>query len=200
MNEYMQRLNDDLAASLRRARAGIVQVRNERQGGGTGIVLRADGLILTSAHVVRRRYPYVTLTDGQSLRAHVAGYDAGHDLAALSVEANDLTPMRLSDSQTARPGAFVQAVGHPWGIVGAATAGVVVGVGAGWAGVPGSGWIIVDLHLRPGNSGGPLLDAHGRVLGVNTMLVGPGLGAAVPACVVRRFLQRAAIAPHPAFL
>jgi serine protease Do len=190
MNTVLQELNQGLAAQAERVRAAIVQVRSGAHGGGTGIVLRAGGLILTSAHVVRRRYPRVTLADGRALTAQVVRYDEGLDLAALRVEADGLPALALGDSERLRPGDLVQAVGHAWGLLGSATAGVVVGTRAPWLGpsLGGRPWVVVDAHLRPGHSGGPLVDARGEVVGVNTMVVASDHGVAVPAHLVRRFL------------
>ena len=85
------------------------------------------------------------------------------------------------------------ALGHPWGVANAATSGVLIGVGRQLPELPTSSqdWVVADLHLRPGNSGGPLIDAHGRMIGVNTLMTGPNVGVAVSVDVVKEFLQRA---------
>ena len=116
------------------------------------------------------------------------------DLAALSIDARDLPSISLGDSQRLRPGELVLALGHPWGVLGATTAGVVIGLetrGQG-AELPGFGqeWIVAGLHLRPGHSGGPLVDVQGRLLGVNTVMAGPDVGMAVPVHVVKDFLRK----------
>jgi serine protease Do len=84
------------------------------------------------------------------------------------------------------------ALGHPWGVPGAATAGVVIGTGEDMPEMPltGRDWIAVGLHLRPGHSGGPLVDSQGRLVGINTMMIGPEVGMAVPVHVVKAFLRR----------
>ncbi len=194
MDALLKRLNEALAGVAARARRSIVQVQNGRSGAGAGVVVQAAGLIVTNAHVVRKRYPHVTLADGRTLRGHVLGYDAEEDLAALAVEADDLAALPLGDARAARPGDLVQAIGHPWGLVGAATAGVLMATDAAFLAprLQGRDWLVADLHLWPGNSGGPLLDAAGRVLGLNTMLVGTGLGVAVPTHRVGAFLRRVA--------
>ncbi|MDX1531620.1 MAG: trypsin-like peptidase domain-containing protein [Rhodothermales bacterium] len=187
-------LSDGLAAGVARARASVVQVRSGRRsgGGGSGVVIGAAGLILTSAHVLHRRYPPVVLADGRRLRAHLVAADPRRDLAVLAVEAAGLPALALA-TDPARPGSAVFAVGTPFGEVGAATAGVVLSVGRhpAWGGA--GPWVWTDAHLRPGHSGGPLVDAAGRVIGVNTLVVAPDLGAAVPASVARSFLRRAGI-------
>lgn len=189
-----EQLNEGLAEMAARARRGIVEIYQPGRGAGTGIVVGAEGLVVTNAHVVRKRYPHVRLADGRRLRAQLVGYDEAADLAALAVEADALDALELGNSKAVRAGDFVQAVGHPWGLVGAATTGVIVDVEGTWVGAGRRAarpdWLVADLHLWPGNSGGPLLDAEGRVLGVNTMLLGSGLGVAVPAHRVRAFLNR----------
>jgi serine protease Do len=159
-------------------------------GNGSGIIWSADGLIITNAHVVRRRSLKVTLPEGRELPARVLAHDPERDIAALRVEAQGLPAIEVGDSAALRPGEWVFAVGHPFGVTGAATAGVVIGSGPD---LPeqhrGREWIAVNLRLRPGNSGGPLVDAHGRLVGVNTIMTGPEAGGAVPVHVVQQFLR-----------
>jgi S1-C subfamily serine protease len=132
----------------------------------------------------------VTLPDGRILPAHLLARDKRSDIAALVVEASDLPAMVLGNSTDLYPGDLVVAVGHPWGVAGAATMGVVIDVG-----IPpemaslGRDMIQVSLHLRPGHSGGPLVDVHGRLVGVNTMMAGPDVGMAVPVNEVKAFLK-----------
>jgi serine protease Do len=85
----------------------------------------------------------------------------------------------------------VIALGHPWGEEGAATAGIVIGMGAGWPEMPDKGHdlIAVSLHLRPGHSGGPLVDVSGRLVGINAMINGPDVGVAIPTHVIVAFLK-----------
>jgi serine protease Do len=84
-------------------------------------------------------------------------------------------------------------VGHPWGVATAATSGILIGSGRQLPELPANAhdWVVADLHLRPGNSGGPLVDAQGRMIGVNTMITGPGVGVAVSVDAVKEFLRRA---------
>lgn len=172
------------------ARRSLVQVSNGSSGNGSGIVWSADGLIITNAHVVRRKNLRVTLADGRELPARVLAHDAERDIAALKVEAQGLPAVRVGDSRRVQAGEWVFAIGHPFGVTGAATAGVVIGGGDR---LPeqarGRDWLAVALRLRPGNSGGPLVDAAGRLIGVNTLMTGPEAGGAVPVHVVQRFLQ-----------
>ncbi len=185
-------LNDDMAATIETARRGLVEIHNGRGGAGAGIVWSRDGLIITNAHVLSRGHLKVKLYDGRELPARVVAHDVDHDVAALAVDAQDLAPIPVGDSHGLKPGEWVIALGHPWGIVGAATAGVVIGSGAELPEIRGRReWIAVSLHLRPGHSGGPLLDTRGCVVGINTMIHGPDVGVAVPADVVKAFLQQA---------
>lgn len=193
--QVLQQLNDDIAALAEGLQRSLVRVHNGR-GAGAGMILHRDGLIVTNAHVVahasRRHSPHITLADGRSLPARILASDPERDLAALTVEAADLPIVQLGDSKSLRPGQWVMAMGYPWGLVGAATAGVVIGVGTAWPEMPPSGkeWVVVSLHLRPGDSGGPLVDLQGQVVGINTMMNGPDVGVAVPADVVKRFLGK----------
>ena len=189
----LDQLNADLADVVAEARRSLVQVHNGRHGAGAGTIWHPAGLIVTNAHVVGRGPVTVDLPDGRSLPAQILAQDADRDLAALRVAAAGLPTIRLGDSRTLRPGQWVVALGHPWGVEGAATAGIVIGMGADGPEMPHSGrdWISVSLHLRPGHSGGPLVDVQGRLMGINTMINGPDVGVAIPTHVVVDFLKAA---------
>ena len=180
-----------MAAIVEGARRSLVQISNGRRGGtGAGTIWHPEGLIITNAHVVQRPSLHVTLADGRRLPARVLAHDADLDLAALTVEATGLPTIPLGNAKRLRPGHWVLALGHPWGVTGAVTAGVVIDVG-----VPvemaalGRKLIQVSLRVRPGNSGGPLVDVEGRLVGVTTMMAGPGVGLAIPVHVVKAFLR-----------
>jgi S1-C subfamily serine protease len=146
--------------------------------------------VITNAHVVRGRSPEVVLSTGDRLHGRLLAYDERNDLAAISVESESLPSLALGNSRQLRPGSLVIALGHPWGVVGAATAGMVISVGYPVERLPYGGELIqVGLHLRPGHSGGPLLNDKGEVIGINTMIAGPHVGLAIPAVTVARFLQ-----------
>ena len=151
--------------------------------------------MLTNAHVVGRGPARVTTRDGRELEARVLALDPRTDLAAISVKTEGLRVLELGDSTQVRPGQVVLALGHPWGVAGAATVGVLIGVGHDMpeAPDPSREWLAASLKLRPGNSGGPLVDVHGRVLGINTMMAGPLIGMAVPVHVVKAFLREALV-------
>jgi serine protease Do len=187
----LQQLNAELAAIALRARNGLVQVHNGRRGAGAGTIWHPDGLILTNAHVAANRSLRVTLPDGRSLPARLLARDRARDLAALAVEATGLPTIELGDSRRLQPGQWVLALGHPWGVRDAATAGIITGTGRHLPEMPLSDreWIAVSLHLRPGHSGGPLVDDHGRLVGINTIMAGPDLGLAVPVHAAKHFLH-----------
>jgi len=195
MSSLLTDLNEALANVVRGTMASLVQVRAGRTGAGAGVVLHPQGLVLTSAHVIRGGQLHVGLQDGRRLPAKVLGRSPGRDLALLDVETGDLPAIELGDSQSLAPGTWVMALGHPWGVPGGTTAGVVIGVDAHLPEAPpragGLSWIAVSAHLRPGHSGGPLVDHAGRLVGINTMMAGPNVGLAVPVEDVKGYLQRA---------
>lgn len=194
----LDQLNDALAGVLDAVCASVVQVRDESRGAGAGTIWHSDGLIVTNAHVAARGPLKVALYDGRVLDAKLLARDEAHDLAALAVDAHDLPTIQVGSARTLHPGQWVMALGHPWGIANAATGGVLIGVGHQLPEMPavGGDWVVADLHLRPGNSGGPLVDAHGRLIGVNTLMTGPGVGVAVAVDVVKEFLRHALGTPQ----
>ncbi len=170
-----------------RLRRSTVHVSSGGQGHGSGIIVKSDGTVVTNAHVARPGKSVVTLWDGRSFPAEIAARDPRRDLAILRLPASDLPAAPLGDSNRLRPGELVIAIGNPLGFMGALTAGIVHAVGP----LPGLGprkWIQAGVRLAPGNSGGPLADASGNVIGVNTMVAGR-LGLAVPSNEVSRLLR-----------
>ena len=193
MSNLLQQFNAEMAGVVEDVRRSLVQIRNGRRGAGAGTIWHPDGLILTNAHVVKRRSLQVTLPDGRTMPARLLAHDTDRDLAALVADATGLPTIEVGDSRRLQPGQWVLAVGHPWGVAGAVTAGVVTGVGVRLPEMPLSEreWIAVSLHLRPGHSGGPLVDARGELVGLNTIMAGPDVGLAVPVHVVKAFLRQA---------
>jgi len=186
----LHQLNDEVAALAEKVKLSLVQVRCGRDGGAAGTVWHPDGLILTNAHVVGGARPRVRLPDGSTLEARVLVRHTSLDLAALAVDAEELCPIPLGDSGALEPGQFVLALGHPWGIKNAVTAGIVMGAGADYLDVKYPQRLVaVNLSLRPGNSGGPLVDSAGRLVGINTMMTGPDSGLAIPVNVAKAFLK-----------
>lgn len=162
--------------------------RNGRRGGaGSAVVIAPDGYLLTSAHVVARaERGTALLTDGREFSFDVVGRDPLSDLAVVRAEATDLPAARLGDAERLRVGQLVVAIGNPMGFAGSVTAGVVSALGRALPTRDGAvsryveNVIQTDAALNPGNSGGALADARGRVVGVNTAVAGVGLGLAVP--------------------
>jgi S1-C subfamily serine protease len=156
------------------------------QGSGSAIVLTPDGFLLTSAHVVAGGNGTATFADGRELGYEVTGTDALSDLAVVRVHGNDFATAELGDADGLRVGQLVVAVGNPMGFIGTVTAGVVSALGRSLPTQTASTARVVenviqtDAALNPGNSGGALVDAHGRLIGVNTAVAGIGLGLAVP--------------------
>jgi S1-C subfamily serine protease len=171
-------------ASLRVTRRGDF-------GAGSGVAITADGFVVTSAHVVDKSGGgLASFSDGQELRFEVIGRDGLSDLAVVRTQGADLEPAELGDAESLRVGQLVVAVGNPLGFAGSVSAGVVSALGRSIVtGSRGSSRLVenviqTDAALHPGNSGGALSDGAGRVVGINTAVVGPyigqGLGLAVP--------------------
>jgi serine protease Do len=174
-----------LEATATRLRASVAEVRSG--GSGAGTVWRRDGTIVTNHHVAGRDRAEVILADGRNFRATVTARDPQNDLAVLRIPALDLTPAVIGDARTLRPGELVLAVGHPFGVRGALTVGVVSNSHRPAPRGGGRELVVADVRLGPGNSGGPLADARGRVVGINAMVAG-GMGLAVPSHLVARLL------------
>jgi serine protease Do len=177
----------EVAEKLRRSTA---VVRSGSHGGGSGVVWSSDGVVVTNAHVVRGSHATVELWDGREFEAVVSSRDVRRDLAALRVPAKDLPAAPVADSSRVRPGEIAIAIGNPLGFVGALTAGTIHAVGPIDA-LGEATWVQATLRLAPGNSGGPLADASGNIVGINTMVAG-GLALAIPSNTVLDFLTSGA--------
>lgn len=170
-----------------RLRRSTVLVRPDgRTGNGSGVLWSPDGLIVTNAHVAVGPRAEISLWDGREFTAEVTTRDARRDLATLRIPAGDLIAAEAGDSSRVRPGEIVIAVGNPLGFIGALTTGVVRGVGR-IRGLGSQTWVQSDVRLAPGNSGGPLADARGRVIGINSMITAK-LALAIASKEVARFL------------
>ncbi|MGA2489645.1 MAG: trypsin-like peptidase domain-containing protein [Anaerolineales bacterium] len=183
-------LNTALDELLERLRPVLVLVRNGRRGAGAG-VLAGDGLVLTNLHVVgRARSVQVVLDDETSYAASVVASNPHVDLALLQIPANGHASAIFSTGMP-RPGELVYAFGHPWGQRNVLTGGVLSAV-TSVRGRDGEVTVLrADVQLAPGNSGGPLLNAAGEVIGLNAMIFGGDQSVAIPSSLIRSFLDSA---------
>lgn len=160
------------------------------RGMGSGVMFSADGAVLTNNHVVEEALTItVRLRDGRAFPARLVGRDPATDLAVVKIDANGLMPARFADSDAARVGEWVVAIGSPFGLNYTVTAGVVSAKGRGGLGMNAiEDYLQTDASINPGNSGGPLCNLQGEVLGINTMIVGrgQGIGFAVPSNMAQR--------------
>ena len=163
------------------AQKSVVQVRSGGRGVGAGVIWPGNGIVLTNHHVVaggrgRRSKVRVALRDDRTLDAEVVKSDRSLDLALLRSEGEhgDLPAARVGNSDALRVGELVYAIGHPWGSVGAVSAGIIGGVGElrRPRRSPSTRYVRSDVALAPGNSGGPLLNARGEVVAINAMIFG----------------------------
>ncbi len=179
--------SSDFAIVIKLLRRSSVQVGGGRDGlswGGSGVIWHSsaqESIVVTNAHVVRGQRARVKTHDGKTFETHVKSRDERLDLVALGVEAGNLPAATIGDAKDLRAGELVLAIGNPLGLVGALNIGVVH--------ASGERWIEADVRLAPGNSGGMLADAEGRVVGINSMMAS-GLALAVPSNVVNRFIAR----------
>ena len=158
----------------------------ERDGAGSGVILAPDGFILTNHHVIEGASQVeVGLTDGNNLTADVVGADPATDLAVVRAGGSGLPAAELGDSATLRVGQLVIAIGNPLGFQSTVSTGVISALGRALRTRSGrlvEDIIQTDVPLNPGNSGGPLVDSRGRVIGINTAMIAAaqGIGFAVP--------------------
>jgi serine protease Do len=191
----------EIAEQLRRS---TVLIHSGGRGCGSGVIWSSDGLLVTNAHVVRGAHPIVQLWDGREFAAVTQRRDTSSDLAQLRIDATNLPAAIPADSSHVRPGELVIAIGNPLGFVGALATGVIHGVSP-IRRLGARPWIQADVRLAPGNSGGPLADARGRIVGINTLVAGR-LALAIPSNIVSDFLAAApadawlGVTLHPALL
>jgi len=156
-------------------------------GSGSGIIWSTEGIIVTNAHVARGSRLGVQLWDGRELKARIMSRNPRRDIAVLRVNATDLPAAAVGDSSQVRPGELAIAIGNPLGFIGALATGTIHTTGR-LRGLGPYPWIQANLRLAPGNSGGPLANAHGRIIGINTMVAGR-LALAIPSNAVQDTLS-----------
>ena len=203
----LARLNDTLSRLAEQLKPGLVQLRvrrapsTEEQGegrgaSGSGFLIRSDGFVVTNAHVVEGAdRVQVRLSDGRRVQGKVVGRDSRTDLALVKIDGvSDLPVISLGDSNRVRVGEFVLALGHPFGLEQFVSFGIVSRKGAPiQSAAPGFDFIQTDAAVNPGNSGGPLVNMAGEVVGVNSMATrGGSIGFAIPVNLVKSLLPQLA--------
>jgi len=180
-----------LDALVQRVMPSLVVVQGRRWGAGAGIVWREDGLIITNNHVVGRQDPIVKLQDDGEYESRLLARDPHVDLALLSIEATGLTRLQPA-SASPRIGEMVFTFGHPFGQRNSVTRGIVSAMLSAHTRrgkeIP---VIRSDAPLAPGNSGGPLVNTGGEMIGINTMIMGGDQSIAIHVSVVEDFVERA---------
>jgi S1-C subfamily serine protease len=175
---------------VERVSPSVVNVRRGRSG-GSGVIVAPDGYALTNAHVVDgAREVAVTLDNGTELTAAVVGSDSATDLAVIRILGSGLPAAELADTESLRVGQLVIAIGDPLGFHSTVTTGVVSALGRSLSARDGrliENVIQTDAALNPGNSGGPLVDTHAKVVGINTAIIptAQGICFAIPAATAR---------------
>jgi serine protease Do len=199
MSSFANVASQEMAVIVEAAKASVVQVLSGGRGIGTGVVWRSNtnlSEIVTNAHVVmgaehnHKAGIRVVTNDGKTFDATVTASNAQLDLAMLKIDVGNLPVAKVADSRELRVGEWVFAIGNPWGNVGVVTSGIVSGTGSiEMRGTDRKAtYIRSDVRLAPGNSGGPLLDAEGAVIGINAMIFGGDLSVAIPSHVATEWI------------
>ena len=190
MFSTIHQMNEEIASLVKRTRLSLVIVGDGNGSWGAGTVWHPDGLVVTNSHVVRGKQCEVTLPNGRKSTARLVARDDKKDLAALVADIEGLDAIELGESANLEPGQLVLALGHPRGLKGVATAGIYMGTEEERLRVMfAENLLAVNLPLRPGNSGGPLVDVEGRMIGINTAMTGHNTGLAIPVNVAKVFLK-----------
>jgi S1-C subfamily serine protease len=192
MASTLQSLSDATAAIAESAGHGIVRVEARPRLPASGIVWSADGVIVTAHHVVEQEENIaIGLPDGKTTTAKLVGRDPTTDLAVLRAQSTDLTARSWADPEALKVGHFVLALGRPGEKV-MATLGVVSAVGDAWR-TPAGGridrYLQTDVVMYPGFSGGPLVDASGQIIGLNTSALARGVSITVPVTTLRSVVE-----------
>lgn len=184
-------LERDLAALAASMRAYTVGVRASRDDRGAGVIWSSDGAIVTNAHVANTHGVAIQFADGAIAKGTVERRDDRRDLALVRIDRRDLHAAPIRDPHDLRAGEILAALGHPLGVPNVLT----LGIASATHGAAERRFVRADLALKPGNSGGPLSDCQGRVVGINAMTV-RGVALAVPSDDVRRFLGEEVVTPR----
>jgi serine protease Do len=188
---YLSALGEDIEELLNRVRPGVVQIHGSHRVLGAGVVAGGGRAVVTAHHVVsHQRWPAeVVGPDGRRSTARLLSVDPARDLAVLQVPDTVWPPAMVGDSSRLRVGELVFALGHPWGQPWAVALGIVSALGPlrlpRRPELPECIWS--DVRLAPGNSGGPLFNARGEVVGVCSMVIGGDLAVAVPSRALTRW-------------
>ena len=192
MNDLMRRFfGDQSQGRMPRGNSGAPR----QEGVGSGVIATKDGYILTNNHVVDGADEVkVALQDGREFAAKVIGRDPKSDVAVIKIDATDLPSVPMADSDKVEVGDIVLAIGNPFGIGQTVTTGIVSAKGRGNMGLDYEDFIQTDAAINPGNSGGALVDADGRLIGINTAILSrsggnQGIGFAIPVNLARDEMQ-----------
>lgn len=188
MSNALTDFSDALASTVANAAPGVVRVEARRRMPASGIVWSNDGLIITAHHVVQSDQVTVGLEGGTAVAATLVGRDPSTDLALLRAKCGDLAPLPHAAAKEVSVGGFVLALARPGHSV-QATLGIVSALGQSWRTQAGGlidQYLQTDVLMYPGFSGGPLLNAHGQLVGLNTSGFGQGISIALPAATLQR--------------
>lgn len=189
--QVLKSISDATTELVSKLAPSVVNV-NSTMTRGTGVVLNSEGYIVTCNHVLGRSASVKIGSEGRFFEAKTVGVDPYSDIALLRTEQGDLKPMEIGDSDKASPGQFVLALANPFNRQPSVTTGIITNVGStlrGWRGTAMENVIVTDAKLNPGFSGGPLVDASGRMIGLNTAYVW-SRGIAIPMNKVKSVTDR----------
>ncbi len=193
--ENLQAYSDELAAVVAKVSQSVVRVEARQRVAGTGVVWTSEGAIVTADHVVERDENIRVVFNGSTFEAELAGRDHSTDLAVLKIKGANLVPAQVAEAKSLKQGNLVFAVGRPWGDEAIVSAGIVSALGKFGRAFMGAsqfkeGLIHSNLILYPGFSGGPLADASGRIVGINSSVLGGDLALAIPSETVARIAEQ----------